>query len=180
MIKKTLKYKNFDGETVSEEFYFNLSMGDILEKAADDKAVADLMEIAKGTDQVKMIKTFTDLISQSVGRRGGMGLIKSPEFSSEFMQSDAFSVLMWEILTDAKAASEFVNGLFPADITKKLAESGALESFELPKKKLEDYTRKELLAMSKEEFDSLTERVAPQNMSPEVLAVAFMRRQAGK
>lgn len=195
MIKKSLTYKNLDGDAVTEDFYFSLSMGDILEKAADDAQVAELMALAKGTDKAKIMRTFTDLIAQSVGKRGGMGLVKSPEFSSEFMNSDAFSVLIWEILNDAKSAAEFVNGLFPADVVKKLAESGALEQSETSgrvpviggepifmrggEKKLEEYSRKELLEMSQAEFDRLVGR-NPLKMSQDHLTIAYMRKTAGE
>lgn len=187
MIKKSLTYKNLDGDAVTEDFYFSLSMGDILEKAADDAQVAELMALAKGTDKAKIMRTFTDLIAQSVGKRGGMGLIKSPEFSSEFMNSEAFSVLIWEILNDAKSAAEFVNGLFPADVVKKLAESGALEQSETPgrvpviggEKKLEEYSRKELLEMSQAEFDRLVGK-NPLKMSQDHLTIAYMRKAAGE
>lgn len=180
MIKKTLKYKDLDGNEVTEDFYFALSMSDILEKAADDAMVAELMELAKGTDKAKIMKTFTGLIAQSVGKRGGMGLVKSQEFSSEFMNSDAFSVLIWEILDDAKIAAEFVNGLMPAEVMKKLAESGALESSDTPKeKKPEEYTRKELLDMPMAEFHRIVGR-DPLKMSQEHLTIAYMKRTAGE
>lgn len=191
MIKKTLTYKTPDGEDVTGDFYFSLSMADILEKAADDVAVADLLDLAKGTDKAKLIRTFTELIEQSVGRRGEMGLVKHPAFASEFMHSEAFSVLIWEILNDAKAAAEFVNGIMPADVMKKLQDSGALEQPEgqthvsviggdpIVFKKPEEYTRKELLEMPQHVFDKIVGK-NPLKMSQEHLAIAYMRRTAGE
>lgn len=180
MIKKSLKFKNLDGVEVTEDFYFALSMSDLLGKAVDDAAVAELLELAKGADKTKVMATFTGLVGQSVGRRGAMGLVKSPEFSSEFMNSDAFNVLMWEILTDAKKAAEFLNGIMPADVSKKLAESGMLELSEATTEKpLEQYTRAELLNMDTAEFERLV-GTNPTKMTHEHLTIAFMRKSAGK
>lgn len=181
MIKMSLKFKNLDGEEITEDFYFALSMDDLLETAVDDKAVAELLELAKGADKAKVMRTFTGLIGRSVGRRGGIGLVKSPEFSSEFMNSDAFNVLMFEILTNAKKAAEFLNGIMPADVAKKLGGvSDLLERSEgTQEKPLEQYTRAELLAMDPTEFERLVGN-NPTKMSHEHLTIAFMRKSAGK
>lgn len=180
MIKKSLTYQDLEGKYATEDFYFALSMSDILETAVDDKAVAELLELAKGADKAKVMSTFTNLVGRSVGRRGAMGLVKSPEFSSEFMNSDAFNVLMWEILTDAKKAAEFLNGIMPADISKKLADSGMLELSEVTQEKpLEQYTRAELLGMDTAEFERLVGN-NPTKMTHEHLTIAFMRKSAGK
>ena len=41
--------------------------------------------------------------------------MKSPEISAKFAATEAYSNLFMELLTDTKAATDFINGLAPVD-----------------------------------------------------------------
>lgn len=57
----------------------------------------------------------------------GKRMIKSAELSEAFAQTEAYSELFMKLATDSKAASEFVNGIIPADMVKA-AEQASLPS----------------------------------------------------
>ena len=44
--------------------------------------------------------------------------------SRKFVQTEAYSELFMELSTDAKAASEFINGIVPAELAKEAAKQG--------------------------------------------------------
>jgi hypothetical protein len=45
--------------------------------------------------------------------------LKSDQIADDFMQTDAYSVLFMELVTDADKASEFVRGLVPRDLSSQ-------------------------------------------------------------
>ena len=59
-----------------------------------------------------------------------MAFPKNPEELSEmFMQTEAYSVLFMEMVTDNKKASDFVNGILPKDLVEqaeKMEKQGAV------------------------------------------------------
>ena len=51
----------------------------------------------------------------------GKRLIKSEELSIAFTQTEAYSVLFMELITDDKAAADFVNCIIPNEIQAEVA-----------------------------------------------------------
>lgn len=187
MIKRDITYKDLDGNVVSDTFYFNISMSEVLAKAADTSYVAKLTLITKGADKLTIIKTFTDLLGEAVGKRSedGKYLRKDIDITESFMQSDAFEVLLWQMINDQQFAAEMVEGIFPAELLSKaqeLARNSGVPESELrpePPKRAEDYTHDELVTMSTEDFHRLVGR-DPKAWSSAVKVVAMDRRIAGK
>ena len=68
-----------------------------------------------------LIDLFKDLILRSYGEKSADGrrFIKSKELSTAFSQTEAYSELFMELVTDAEKAAEFVNGITPAIPTDK-------------------------------------------------------------
>ena len=60
-----------------------------------------------------MYEHFEDLILRSYGKKSldGKQFEKSPEMSIAFQQTEAYSELVVELLSDANAAAAFVNGI---------------------------------------------------------------------
>lgn len=117
MLKKTIKYVDYDGETRTEDFYFNLSKAEVMEM---EMSVAGgmankLTKITESKDPPLIMKTFKELILKSYGEKSddGRRFIKSEELSTAFLQTEAYSKLFMELCTNAGAASEFVNGVLP-------------------------------------------------------------------
>ena len=117
MLKKTIKYIDYDGNEREEDFYFNLSKGELAEMELSLNGGLEGIEnrITQEKDNKKIVATFKDLILRSYGKKSddGKRFIKSPELTEEFTQTEAYSDLFIELATDADAAATFVNGILP-------------------------------------------------------------------
>lgn len=122
MLKKTITFKDLDGQDVTEDFYFNLTKVEIteMELSYEDGLSAHLEKIVKTDSGAEIISTFKKIVLSAVGRRSedGKRFIKSQEISDEFSQTEAYSDFFMELVTDAKAASEFVNAIVPQDLVQ--------------------------------------------------------------
>lgn len=118
MIKKTIKYTDYNGVERTEDFYFNLTKAEIMEmELSTDGGLAELItKIVNAQDAPAIIKIFKDLVLRAYGEKSpdGKRFIKSKEISEAFSQTEAYSQLFMELATDADAASTFVNGIVPA------------------------------------------------------------------
>jgi hypothetical protein len=115
MIKKTIKYRDYENVEREEDFYFNLSRAEIIEMeyGVQGGLTKKLEGIAKSNDPTQIIPMFKDIILKSYGKKSddGKRFIKSPALSEEFSQTEAYSELVLELISDENKASEFVNGL---------------------------------------------------------------------
>ena len=119
MLKKTITYTDYNGSERTEDFYFNLSKAEVMEmEMSTSGGLAGMIQrIVAAQDAPAIIKIFKDLILKAYGvkRPDGKRFIKSEELSTEFSQTEAYSILFMELSTDADAASEFVTGIVPVD-----------------------------------------------------------------
>lgn len=119
MLKKSIKYTDYNGVERTEDFWFNLSKAEIMEmELSTTGGLAELIQkIVKEQDAPAIIKIFKDLVLKAYGEKSpdGKRFIKSDELSLAFSQTEAYSNLFMELATDADAAAEFVKGIIPAD-----------------------------------------------------------------
>lgn len=120
MLKKTIKYTDFNGDQREEVFYFNMSKAELLKEETSleggfEGTVKKIMEGQKGGE---MFQLFTDLILNAYGEKSADGkrFEKNQEIRDTFQQSPAFDELITEMLTDPNAAADFVNGIVPKDL----------------------------------------------------------------
>jgi hypothetical protein len=128
LLKKTVTYEDFNGEKQTEDFYFNLSKAELLEMelTAPGESMADHLKaiVAAGNNQVIM-DTFKSIIFRAYGEKSvdGKHFHKSDEKAMNFANSAAYHELFVELVTDAKAAAEFVNGVVPPEVAQSAASS---------------------------------------------------------
>lgn len=117
MLKKTIKYTDFNGVERSEDFYFNLTKAEVTEMEVSIKGglSATLRSIVESNDGKKILETFKDLVLKAYGVKSddGRRFIKTPEVREEFAQTEAYSELFMELSTNADMAAAFVNGIVP-------------------------------------------------------------------
>ena len=122
MLKKRIKYTDYDGNEREEDFYFNLSKAELVELELTTAGGLEQMiqKITDTRDMPKLIELFKRLILMSYGEKSenGKRFIKSKELSDAFAQTEAYSELFMELATDDKAASEFVNGIVPQGLAE--------------------------------------------------------------
>ena len=130
MIKKTIKYSDYNGTERTEDFYFNLTKAEIMEMELSIKGgLAEMIKrVVDAQDAPEIIRIFKELIMKSYGVKSpdGKRFMKSPELLAEFVETEAFSELFMELATDADSASKFVNGVVPANMANQV-EAKALE-----------------------------------------------------
>lgn len=133
MLKKVIKFTDYNGVEREEPHYFNLTKAEIMEmEMSTSGGFAEMIEkIVAAQDTPSIVRIFKDLILKAYGEKSpdGRQFMKIDEngrpLANNFVQSEAYSVLFMELATDAKAAADFVNGIVPADIAKQ-AEKPAL------------------------------------------------------
>lgn len=134
MLKKRIKYTDYNGEQREEDFYFNLSKAEIIEmELSTTGGLKNMIEkITDTRDMPQLIALFKKLIMKSYGEKSpdGKRFIKSTELSDAFMQTEAYSELFMELATNDDAASEFVNGIIPPDLAADAAREAGLSVVE--------------------------------------------------
>lgn len=120
MIKKTIKYTDYNGVERVEDFYFNLSKAEIteMELSVDGGMSAMLEAIIKSNNNKEIVSMFKEIILKAYGEKSedGKRFIKSKELTEGFAQTEAFSELFVELALNEEKAAEFVNGIIPGGL----------------------------------------------------------------
>lgn len=176
MLKKTITFQDLDGNDVTEDFYFSLNKAEIAEMELSHPGGlgAYLNEIVETNDGAAIISTFKMILEKAVGRRSedGRRLIKNQDVVNDFMQSDAYSVLFMELVTDGEAAAKFVEAIVPQDMKDILSSEKPLVDIPLPDKAEE--TKDDRPAWIRDDREPTKEEMA--SMSKDELLEAFRRR----
>lgn len=130
MLRKKIKYVDFNDVEREEDFYFNLSKAELMEmELGTTGGFSEMVKrIVAAQDQPTLMKIFKDFILKAYGEKtaDGKRFMKIDEngrpLAANFEQTEAYSVLYMELITNADAAAEFINGVVPADIAKQAAE----------------------------------------------------------
>lgn len=118
MLKKTINYTDYDGNPRTEDHYFNISKAELTDMAMTypDGLKNTLTSIIKTNDTKRMYLFFKDLILKAYGVKSpdGKRFIKSDEITKEFTQTEAFSVLIDELI-DGQLYDDFIYGILPTN-----------------------------------------------------------------
>ncbi len=124
MLKKTITYTDYDGQSRTEDFYFNLTKAELTEMNFSTNGGFEkwIEKIINARDSKEIIAVFKDIILKSYGEKSldGKRFIKNDELRAEFSQTEAYSELFMELATDDKAAAAFINGIIPADVSQEM------------------------------------------------------------
>ena len=120
MLKKTIKYTDYNGIERTEDFLFNLTKAEIMEmELGTTGGLAEkIQRIVDAQDAPAIMEIFKDIILKAYGEKSpdGKRFIKSKELADAFAQTEAYSELFMELATDADAASAFINGIVPVAV----------------------------------------------------------------
>lgn len=125
MYKRTITFTDYDGNERTEDHYFNMSKAEIIKwlTTSGDYTLDKVFEkiVAKRNGR-EIMQIFEDIIYQSYGEKSldGRRFDKSEEVKRNFMETEAYSVLFTELVTDAKKASEFINNIIPRDLAEEI------------------------------------------------------------
>lgn len=117
MLKKTIKYLDYNENERTEDFYFNLSQAEVseMELSIEGGLVNKIERIVAAQDGGAILRLFKEIILKAYGEKSpdGKRFIKSEELSTAFSQTEAFSQLFMSLATNPEQAAEFVNGVVP-------------------------------------------------------------------
>lgn len=125
MIKKTITFVDYDDNERKEDFWFNLSKAELIEMQMSINGGLEklLQQIVKTQDSKRLMELLKEIIMKAYGQKSldGRRFIKSRELSEEFVQTEAYSELLTELLSDADKAAAFINGIIPKALADEVA-----------------------------------------------------------
>lgn len=125
MLKKSITYEDYNGNKRTEDFFFHLNEAEIIDwlTTSDDITLDGLLDgLSKQNNRKIAMRFFRELIYRSYGEKDpeGRKFRKTQEVKDEFMETEAYSVLYMELLSDSKEAADFFNGVLPKDLSEKI------------------------------------------------------------
>jgi len=156
LLKKTITYKDFDGDEVSEDHFFHLSKAELIELEMSHQGglSAALQKIVAAEDGASIIREFKKIILMAYGKRSddGKRFVKTQALRDEFESTEAYSALFVELVTNTDSAIEFVNGVIPQNMAEEAAKvvNTDLKVIETPPEP-RIITRQQFLEMGNEE-----------------------------
>lgn len=113
MISREIKYTDYDGNAVTQTYWFHLTKVEVAELALHD-AFEDIMA---SKDSVRAVKALKRIIRGAVVQRVGDKVRKPEGYGDEFVASDAYSEFVLDLLSDPDTAEQkmrdFVSGVAP-------------------------------------------------------------------
>lgn len=126
MYAKLIKFEDFNGTKREEEHFFNLNKAEVIKwlTTSGDYTLDKVLErLSKERNGKKIMEIFEEMIKMSYGKPSldGRKFEKTDEIWNDFYQSDAYSELFTELVTDATKAADFVNKIIPKDLAEEVA-----------------------------------------------------------
>lgn len=125
MLKKTIEYTDYEGNTRKSDYYFGLSKPEVIKWLTStggytiDKAVK-MISVERNIG--KLVDLLDDLIHRSYGVKSldGNNFIKNETEWNKFSQSPAYDEIFMELISDSKKAADFFNGVIPQDLAEEV------------------------------------------------------------
>ena len=116
MIKKTIKYTDYNGEERIEECYFHMSTPEATRVLASfgGKSIDDIMDDMTRNGKADQILAFIEkIILGSYGKKtpDGRSFYKDAEETKLFEYSNAYAELFEQLFADTKTMEEFAKGI---------------------------------------------------------------------
>lgn len=118
MYVKPITYTDFNGVTRSEKFYFNFTKAELIEMDATEVGGLSqkLNDMVDSKDTVEIFKRMKQIVLAAYGKKSADGRTfeKSAEISKQFEQSEAYSELIMEFISNASSFNDFLKGVMPS------------------------------------------------------------------
>lgn len=121
MLKKTIVYTDYDGNERSEVFLFNLTKAEVTEwEYGITGGMTKMIEQMVNTqDTARIMDMFKEIIMKAYGEKSpdGKRFVKTgPDgrrLAEGFIETEAYSVLFMELLSDPKEFAKFIEAVIP-------------------------------------------------------------------
>lgn len=135
MLKYPITYTNFDGQKVTEDFYFNLTKAELLKlEAGIAGGLAEkVKKSAAENDKAAIFDIIEKFVLCAYGVKNGKDFSKTNSqtgirYSDLFKDTEAYSELFLKLVQDDKEAAKFINAVIPTDIAEKVKEEQAKQA----------------------------------------------------
>lgn len=122
MLKRDITYEDFNGDKVTDTYYFNLTRSEIIELEVGYKGGLEqaLKRIIAAQDNKQLFAEFKRIVLLAYGEKSddGKRFIKTPELREAFSQTAAYDALFMELATNDDAAATFIKGVIPRDMSE--------------------------------------------------------------
>lgn len=124
MLKQSITYTDFNGDTRTEVLYFNLTEAELVDIQADSERgiQADLQDAIDAKDVKQILEFIKMLVHKSYGIKSedGRYFRKSEEITSDFVSSALYSDLLLNLFQDeGQRGVDFITGLMPKDLLER-------------------------------------------------------------
>lgn len=117
MIKWTDTYTDYNGIERTEDFWFNLTKGEVaMKQLREDGGYIGMLErISKSKDARALVETFEEFLKSAYGVKSpdGRKFEKNEQILNDFVQTEAYSDLVVQLVSDSQFAAEFITGILP-------------------------------------------------------------------
>ena len=202
MIKRDIKYTDYNDIEQTETFYFNFTKLEVAETELELGGIEETMNRLTETSDIKAAyHLFKDLLLSAYGRKtpDGKHFEKEDEngrpLAKQLENSPALGELIIDLMADVNDAAAFFRGMLPKDAQRAAMDADAAVTTspaqdatvtQLPtappvlekEKSVKDYSKEELLQMDQKLFDHLagTDPRKMQDLRPDLLAIAYQRK----
>lgn len=143
MLERSFTYEGFDGKTYTDTWGFYLSKADLIEINYGSWVGIDVLlkQLVANKNGKEIVNIVREMVLKSVGKpsEDGRRFIRNQETRDEFYQTEAYSQLMSELLTEPQKVLDFLVAVMPKDLGEALRDS------------LNEVAEKEAAAEKKEE-----------------------------
>lgn len=128
MLKKTITYEDWNGETRTEDFYFNLTRAELIEMETGmvpGRSLTDTLQtLITDKDMGMIVQTIKEIVLKAYGEKSADGkrFVKNQDVRDSFEQNPAYDILYMELAQDAEKAADFLNGIMPTQVTDALGD----------------------------------------------------------
>jgi len=120
MIKWPITYVDYNGNTITEDFYFHLNKAELMHMQFEaNGAYTEFINRIVNQRDVKILgQEFENIILNSYGEKSddGRNFRKSDAIRDNFKSTEAFAELYMELISDSDKAVAFVKGILPKDL----------------------------------------------------------------
>lgn len=120
MLEKKIKYTDLRGHEREDTFMFHLNKSELLklEMSVPGGFTAKINKMVDKEDAPEIVETFENFILSSYGEisEDGKSFIKNKELTDRFKNSEAYSELFMELISNPESAKAFASGVIPVGI----------------------------------------------------------------
>lgn len=133
MLKKTITYEDFNGESRTEDFYFNLNKNELakLEHSKGGGLTEWVKKAVQAKDGKTILDVFDEILAATYGEKSldNREFVKSPEIFQKFKSTNAYDIIFMDLVTNADSAAEFITMCMPKELRE-----GAIKAIDQEKK----------------------------------------------